>query len=206
MFTGIVTGMGKIAELNPSPGFLRYAVKMDPSHLANLHKGASISISGICQTVVEFDDKTVWFDAIGETLKKTTLSTLKIGSPVNLERSAKIGDEIGGHLLSGHIFGTAEITSIDKQGNNCIVQLKCPAEWTKYLLPKGFVALDGASLTLVDVDRKTGLFTVHLIPETLARTTFGNKKKGDKVNLELDSQTQTIVDTIERIYTSKSTS
>lgn len=206
MFTGIVTGIGKIAELLPSPGFLRYAVEMPASHLAHLHRGASISISGICQTVVDFDHKKVWFDAIDETLKKTTLSTLKIGSPVNLERSARIGDEIGGHLLSGHIYGTAEITSLEKEENNCILWFKCPADWTKYLLPKGFVALDGASLTLVDVDKKKGLFSVHLIPETLERSTFGSKKKGDRINLELDSQTQTIVDTIERIYASKSTS
>lgn len=206
MFTGIVTGLGKIAELHPSPGFLRYAVAMDATHLANLQRGASISISGICQTVVDANDRMVWFDAIDETLKKTTLGSLKVGSDVNIERSARIGDEIGGHLLSGHIYGTAEIASIVREGNNCVVQFKCPPEWTKYLLPKGYIALDGASLTLVDVDKKNGLFTVHLIPETLQRTTFGSKQNGERVNLELDSQTQTIVDTIERIYASKSTS
>lgn len=115
-----------------------------------------------------------------------------------MERAAKFGDEIGGHLLSGHIFGMAQIDKIDLSSNNCAIFFKCAPEWTQYLFPKGYVALNGVSLTLVDVDPK-GLFSVHLIPETLKRTTFGSSRSGDWVNLEFDSQTQAIVDTLHRM-------
>lgn len=199
MFTGIVTAMGKVTELSPHNGVLRLGITTDASHLAHLQKGASIAISGVCLTVVDFNQTTVWFDVIGETLQKTTLDELELGKHLNIERSARIGDEIGGHLLSGHIFGTAKIASIERQGANCKMLFSCPPAWTKYLLPKGYVALDGASLTLVDVDHNQGTFSIHFIPETLKKTTFGTKVKGDRVNIELDAQTQTIVDTIERI-------
>lgn len=206
MFTGIVKGIGTIVEATQKNGILRLGVTADPGYAKGLERGASVSIGGVCLTVVDFDEATMWFDVIGETLKRTTVGALRKGSKVNIERSAKIGDEIGGHLLSGHIYGTAQIDSVERQGDNCEVGFCCPTEWTKYLFPKGYVALDGASLTLVDVDKSKGRFTVHLIPETLQRTTFGSKKTGDSVNVELDSQTQSIVDTVERLYASRSTS
>jgi len=206
MFTGIIRGMHSVHEVNPTPGGLRFSLNLDDVSSLGLQQGASIAIDGVCLTVVDFTKKLVWFDVIRETLTRTTLKFLQNEALVNVERSAKIGDEIGGHLLSGHIFGTATIHSIDRSNNNHVVSLKCPSAWTKYLLPKGYVALNGASLTIVDVDQSEGVFTVHLIPETLQRTTFGIKKAGDLVNVELDSQTQAIVDTIERIYASKSTS
>ncbi|HEV8052949.1 MAG TPA: riboflavin synthase subunit alpha [Parachlamydiaceae bacterium] len=206
MFTGIIRGVGKIAKLNSKPGACQYQIAMDKNLLTDLQIGASIAIDGTCLTVVSFTKHEATFDAINETLQKTNMKFLKEGDLVNIERAARFGDEIGGHILSGHIFCTAVIDSIERTENNCVIWLKCPLEWIKYLFPKGYIALNGASLTLVDVDKQSGLFSVHLIPETLEKTTFGMKKAKDAINVEIDTQTQAIVDTIERIYTSKSTS
>jgi riboflavin synthase len=134
---------------------------------------------------------------IAETLERTTLKNLAPGQIVNIERSAKIGDEIGGHILSGHIFATAEITQITPLGEEQkILTFKAPKILGKYLFPKGYIALNGVSLTLVETDIEGG-FTVHLIPETLRATTFGQSHVGDLVNVEIDSQTQAIVHTVE---------
>lgn len=197
MFTGIVRGVFKIAEAVHQNGVLSYAVEFQPDLLKGLSVGASVSIDGVCQTVTRIDGNRVWFDAIPETLNRTTLANLSIGHSVNVERSAKIGDEIGGHLLSGHVFGTATIEHKSWNQSSCVLQLRCPASWMKFFFPKGFIALNGASLTLVNVN-PNGLFSVHLIPETLKATTFSIKEPGCQVNVEFDAQTQAIVDTVER--------
>jgi len=199
MFTGIVRGIGQITEVVTLPGLTKLAVALDTPLLSDLQKGASIAVDGVCLTVVDFDSSKVWFDVIDETLQRTTLKSVKLDQQFNIERSARFGDEIGGHIVSGHVFGTVAITSIERTENNCILTFRCPPEWTKYLFPKGFITLNGASLTLVDVDKKKGGVTVHLIPETLQRTTFGSKQVGDLINMELDTHTQTIVDTLENI-------
>lgn len=198
MFTGIVRAVAPIAASESKDHLLRYAVDFPTPFLKGLENGASVSIDGVCQTVVKIEKNWVWFEAIDETLLRTTLGKLKPGTLVNLERSARLGDEIGGHLLSGHVFGMVTLIDIEKN----IYTLKCPPEWTKYLFPKGYVALDGMSLTLVLVNRKEGLFTVHLIPETLKQTTLGKKRVGDQINLEFDAMTQAVVDTTERILKS----
>lgn len=167
--------------------------------ITGLQHGASVAVDGACLTVTAIDGPHISFDLMGETLAKTTLGGLKEGDRVNIERSASLGDEIGGHLLSGHITGAAEILAIDQPDNNQVVTFRVPLEWMKYIFPKGFIALDGASLTLVDVDKTAGTFTVWLIPETLRITTFGFKKAGDRVNVEIDSRTQTIVDTVQAL-------
>lgn len=190
MFTGIVHAIGEVVELKKKEGLLQYAVAFPHE---KLELGASVSIDGVCQTVVNMENDKVWFDAIEETLQRTTLGNLEAGRKVNIERAAKIGDEIGGHLLSGHIYGTARLARIE--GN--IYAFAIPREWMKYVFAKGFIAIDGISLTLVDV--KEAEFTVHLIPETLKRTTLGAKKPGDRVNLEFDALTQAAVETVERI-------
>lgn len=205
MFTGIVRGIGKIAQVEVLPGLHKLRITLGSSLLVGVELGASISIDGVCLTVVNFNEHDAHFDVIQETLEKTNLKLLNVGDSVNIERAARFGDEIGGHVLSGHIFGKATVHSIECSENNYILSLKCPLSWTQYLFPKGFIALNGASLTLVDVDKKQGIFSVHLIPETLAKTTFAKKKVGDSINVEIDTQTQTIVDTIQH-YVSKSTS
>ncbi len=192
MFTGIVKGIGKIVALDKIDSLLKYAVEFPEELLQGLEKGASVSVDGVCQTVVEQASSKVWFDAIGETISRTTFKKMGIGSLVNLERSARIGDEIGGHLLSGHIYGTATLSSISDN----VYQFSCPKGWMNYFFSKGFVAIDGISLTLVDVDKARGHFTVHLIPETLKRTTLGQKRIGDGVNIEIDALTQAAVETV----------
>lgn len=176
MFTGIIRGIGRVAEIKVSPGLLQFSISIPPDLMDNLEIGASIAIDGVCLTVVHFTSNEVFFDVIQETLDKTNLKSLKKGDLVNVERSARFGDEIGGHVLSGHIYGTANVHSIQKTENNYAVSFKCPVAWTHYLFPKGYIALNGTSLTLVDVDKEKGLFSVHLIPETLRKTTFGEKK------------------------------
>ncbi len=192
MFTGIVQKLLPVTHVQPQSGMLKFAVQLEDQ--GGLQLGASIAIDGVCQTVVRIDGSDVWFDAIPETLEKTTLKNLIVGQLVNLERAARFGDEIGGHFLSGHVFGLAKLIRIHENQ----FTFQCPGEWIKYFFKKGYVAIDGISLTLVDVDLE-GYFTVHLIPETLKRTTLGYKKIGDWVNIEIDSQTQVIVETVEQI-------
>lgn len=202
MFTGIVKGLFKISAFNQSQGILKLAITFTDEMLQGLQTGASVAVNGTCLTVVKIENHRVWFDAIPETLHRTNLKFLDVGQLVNVERSAKFGDEIGGHVLSGHIIGTAEIVKVHLLENNRVMTFETNPDWMKYFFPKGYIAVDGVSLTLVDVDH-SGTFTVHLIPETLRLTTLGFKKEGDLVNIELDSQTQTIVDTIERIMKQK---
>ena len=200
MFTGIVQGSSRIKSLDRKGGVLTYSLDFDASLLSgNLVTGASVSIDGCCQTLVKKEGSRVYFQAIPETLKRTTLGAYKLDQLVNVERAARIGDEIGGHILSGHILGKAQLEKKEetKEGS-VILHLRCVPAWMAYIFEKGYIALDGASLTLVDVFPE-GLFTVHLIPETLERTTFAQKNPGDFINVEIDSMTQTIVQTVERV-------
>lgn len=167
-----------------------------------IKQGASVSVSGVCLTVAAIDGSKLAFDMMEETLEKTTLGSLKVGDLANIERSITVDAEIGGHRVSGHVTGVAEIINLDTPPNNHILTFKCDPTWMDYILPKGFIALDGCSLTVVDV-MKEGGFTIHLIPETLRITTFGEKKVGDWVNLEIDSTTQAIVETVKKYLTQK---
>lgn len=192
MFTGIVQKYVPVIAIDRHPQLLKFAIQLEDHK--GLSLGASIAVDGACLTVVKIDDSCVWFDVIEETLQKTTLNDLSVGKYVNMERAACFGDEIGGHQVSGHVYGTAKIVAVrDNQ-----YTFQCPTGWMKYFFKKGYVAIDGVSLTIVEVDQ-AGTLTVHLIPETLARTSLGVKKVGDLVNIEIDAQTQTIVETIERV-------
>ncbi len=197
MYTGIVKGIGTVIHMTKTAGLAKLTIAFPQDMLLDIETGASIAIDGCCLTVVERDENTVTFHLITETLEKTTLGVLSSGAKVNLERSLTFGDEIGGHVLSGHIFGTTEILSIETPENNHIIRCKLPTDMKKYFFNKGFIALHGASLTLNNV--KDNSFEVHLIPETLSRTTFAAKQVGDMLNIEIDSQTQTLVETAERI-------
>lgn len=200
MFTGIVQTKAPISFVVSSPKLVRYAVSLPSDLLKNLQIGASICIHGACQTVVEIKNNEVYFQAIEDTLKRTTVPTYQVGQYVNIERSAKMGDEIGGHQLSGHVLGTGEIIDIQSPSQEQrVLSVRVPPTWMKYILHKGFIAVNGASLTVGDVYPNDGIFTLNLIPETLRITTFGEVKVGDLVNIEIDSQTQAIVETVERI-------
>ncbi len=202
MFTGIVQGTGVLVSVDEKPNFRTHVVKMPPELLPNLALGASVAHNGCCLTVTEVNGDLVSFDLIKETLRLTNLGDLNVGDVVNLERAASFNDEIGGHLMSGHIICTAEIAKIQTSENNRQVWFRMPhAEYMKYILHKGYIGIDGISLTVGEVTASR--FCVHLIPETLERTTLGSKRLGDKINIEIDPQTQAIVDTVERVLASR---
>jgi len=201
MFTGIVQACVPVSFVETKPGLVSFSIELP--NCEGLQDGASIAVDGVCLTVVDISGNVVRFDAMEETLNKSTIGMLSVGSRANIERSAKVGDEIGGHLVSGHVTGTAKIIAIDNPENNHVVTFHVAAEIMSYIFEKGFVALDGCSLTIVDADKTTNTFTVWLIPETLDVTTFGFKKVGDSVNIEIDSRTQIIVDTVNNYLSSQ---
>lgn len=196
MFTGIVQGKTRIENITRNDQFMQLDVSLPEERADNLQLGASIAINGTCLTVTSFNDNRVTFDLIMETLRVTNLGELSIGSVANFERAARFGDEIGGHLLSGHIHDQVTVCEIERPENNCVLWFEVSPQWMKYILPKGFVALNGCSLTIGEV--RGNRFNVYLIPETLSLTTFGDVDIGDKINLEIDPQTQAVVDTVER--------
>ncbi len=204
MFSGIVKAMVPIVWVVHSQGLTRYRIALPSALCVGLETGASIAVNGVCQTVVTIEDETVTFDAIEDTLKRTTISQFFVGQIVNVERSLKMGDEIGGHLLSGHVMGTGKINHIQAPTpEQRIFEISCDASWMRFILHKGYVALNGVSLTVGEVFPEQGMFTVNLIPETLRLTTFGEAKIGDLLNIEIDSQTQAIVETVERLLKNK---
>ncbi|WP_220265556.1 riboflavin synthase subunit alpha [Enterobacter sp. Colony194] len=202
MFTGIVQGVAKIIAIDEKPNFRTHVVELPPSLLPGLETGASVAHNGCCLTVTEIDGNRVSFDLMKETLRITNLGELVVGDLVNIERAAKFSDEIGGHLMSGHIMTTAEVSKILTSENNRQIWFK-PQDATlmKYILHKGFIGIDGISLTVGEVTASR--FCVYLIPETLQRTTLGNKKLGQRINIEIDPQTQAVVDTVERVLAAR---
>ncbi len=206
MYTGIVTHKLPIQDIIEKPGRRRFAFVFPQELQKDLKLGASVSISGVCLTVSSIAEDVVIFDAMQETLDKTTLGLLQTGDQVNILRSAKIGEENGGHNMYGHVMGMAEIIEIEIPENNAVITFQVPQEWMKYILQKGFIGLDGCSLTVTDPDAAAGTFKVWFIPETLEKTTFGIRKMGDTVNLELDQQTQTIVETAVRVLAEREVS
>jgi riboflavin synthase len=198
MYSGITAGLFEVTSVDKKPGLMTYSVRLTAPLLDKLKIGASVSIDGVCQTVVSIIDQDVTFNAIQDTLDRTTLPQLQLGSKVSVERSLNYGDEVGGHEVAGHVLGTGKIYALRPTENNLDLTIQCPAEWMKYIFHKGFIAVDGSSLTVDQVDPQ-GFFTLHLIPETLRLTNFGYKKVGDLVNIELEHRTQTIVATVERV-------
>ncbi len=188
MFSGIVTGLGEILEVDEKSGGLRrlvVACNYDPDSIA---VGASIACSGICLTVVErgmrADRPFFAVDAAAETLRLTTAGHWRRGTRINLERSLRLGDEMGGHLVSGHIDGIAELVTRDDALDSAAFTLRVPTALSRFIAVKGSVALDGVSLTVNKVERD--MFAVLVIPHTLQVTTFGKLEPGARLNLEVD--------------------
>lgn len=202
MFTGIIQALRPVTIMYQHGNILRLGVSICQLLKDKLELGASMAINGVCLTVISLENDIALFDVIPETQKKTALSFLKEGSFVNIERAASLGGEIGGHFVSGHVWGTVPISALEEHKDFRVLQCQISKDWTKYLFPKGFIALDGVSLTLVDVDPE-GFFTVHLIPETLKRTTLGIKQVGSSLNIEFDTHAQVLVDTVERLLSEK---
>ena len=200
MFTGIVQGLGAVQSIE-----LKEAVWTLTFVLPNtdgLQRGASVAINGVCLTATDIEGSTASFDVIPETLARSNLSTLEIGSTVNVERSLKMGDELGGHLLSGHVMGMGSIVARSEIGGGVDLVIEAPATMMKFIHEKGYIGLNGASLTIGEVSGQR--FNIHLIPETLALTTFGTSSEGDTVNIEIVSMTQTVVATVERMLKQES--
>jgi riboflavin synthase len=199
MYSGITRGLHPIVTAEARTGVTRLTVELSAELARGVERGASIALDGVCLTVVDFEDRRISFEAVAETLSRTTLGELRAGSLVSVERSVRVGDELGGHDVFGHVIGTGEVCVRKSIGEQLDLTLRVPAAWMKYILPKGFVALDGSSLTVGDVQRGRGTFDVHLIPETQRLTKLGQKLVGERVNVELDPRTVAIVDTVERV-------
>ncbi len=189
MFTGIVTDIGTVASVKPLPqgARLRVQTAYDPTTIAI---GASISCSGVCLTVTGLPDSVSnarWFEveAWEEALRLTTASGWETGTRINLERALKVGDELGGHIVAGHVDGVADIVTRQDEGDAVRFTLEAPADLAKFIAPKGSVALDGTSLTVNRVERTR--FDVLLIHHSLTVTTWGERSAGDRVNLEIDT-------------------
>ena len=196
MFTGIVAGTAPIVEIGGDDSVRTFSVDLNGFD-SDLDIGASVSLDGVCMTVVNSDNGIVSFDAIYETLDRTTLSDRKVGDLLNVERSLRLGDELGGHILSGHIIGTAEILKRDEVGDGVDFLISIPDGCNKFILEKGYIAVDGMSLT-VGKCHGDGFF-LHIIPETLRITSIGSKSVGDLVNIEIDSRTQAVVEAMIRM-------
>jgi len=186
MFTGIIVGTGKVTKLDQKTKN-RSAIQMTVNlgkYAKGLKIGQSVAINGVCLSATKISNNNCVFEMIDETTKKTDLGNVKAGSTVNIERSLKVGDRLEGHFVLGHIDGVATITKIEKKPKEVKIWFKIPKKLTKYIVKKGSIALDGISLTLVDV--KKDVASVCLIPHTINVTNFKSKKIGDKLNIETD--------------------
>ena len=183
MFTGIIKEMGEVKSVQPEHEILNLEISSQKV-VKDLEIGSSIAVDGACQTVVESSDNSFTIQVIPETLKLTTLGKYKRGDKVNLESAMKIGEDISGHLLTGHIDGMGEIANIKQADQTAEIVVRPPRELIKYIAYKGSIALDGISLTIAQCDNEQ--FMVAIIPHTLQETTLGSKKVGDLVNLEVD--------------------
>ena len=199
MYTGIVRACLPIASIKKLDNLSRFSIIFSDELLFELELGASVAVNGVCLTVSAILEGSVFFDVIKETLELSNLKYLEKGTLVNIERSAKADAEIGGHPISGHVVGTAKIAAIEKPVNNCRLTFSSEKPWLKFIFEKGYLSVNGCSLTVAEVNRKAQQFSINLIPETLSRTNFRLLQVGDEVNIEVESQTQTIVETVERI-------
>ena len=204
MFTGIVEGKAELSSVKQFDGFTRWVIDLPPMHGENLEIGASVALDGVCLTVVEIDGRSVSFDLIQETLERSTLCLRKAGDMLNIERALRYGDEVGGHLVSGHVMAVGKIKRIDVleqdiNGSKTMdIEIHVPPEVSEYVFEKGYIAIDGISLT-VGKTHDSGGFDLHIIPETIRRTTLAGKEVDSTVNVEIESSTQAVVDTVKKM-------
>lgn len=183
MFTGLIQDIGTVVSLSPQNGGKRIGIETQMD-LSGVPLGASIACSGVCMTVVEKNENRFFIEASPETLRKTIIENWATGTKVNLEPSLRLGDELGGHFVFGHVDGRAVVKSIRPEGNSTVIDLQSPDELRRFLAPKGSVALDGVSLTVNEV--RGDVFSVAIIPHTWSHTTLRFLKAGESVNIEID--------------------
>jgi len=183
MFTGIIQHVGSVTAAGETAAGRRLWIDVGP--LADgLTVGASVAVNGVCVTAAEIDGAAAGFDVVGETLKRTSLGELAPGGRVNLERAMRLGDRLDGHIVAGHVDGTARVDRIDRSGGQWCIHFTCGRELTDEMVTKGSVAVDGISLTLASAE--DGRFSVAIIPTTLEKTTLPDRRLGDRVNVETD--------------------
>jgi len=195
MFTGIVERTARVVGIEDRPGsrLVTVEIRKEPDRppWADASLGESISVSGVCLTVVAARSarggQIISFEAVPETLEKTTLGGLKVGDLANIERSLRAGDLLGGHYVTGHVDGVGSLRSMRRSGDQIIFEVEVPEPVIRQVIPKGSVAVDGISLTVVDVDRKARTFTFAAIPHTLAWTTLSCRAPGARLNIETDA-------------------
>ena len=197
MFTGIVSGKGNLKKIVKCEDYISLIIQAPKGFAKNLSKGASVSVNGVCLTVKKGRTDLLEFDVIEETLKKTNLKNISRSSKLNLERSMTANTEIGGHLVSGHIHGTGEVLKVINRKETKDLLIKIPSQLKEYFFYKGYVALNGCSLTIGKVLKSS--FYIHLIPETVSITNFKEIKKGDLINIEVEQTTINTVETVKRV-------
>ena len=183
MFTGLVETVGTVASAARRAGSVRLTIESDlPA--GEVKPGDSIAVDGVCLTASAIEGRRISYDAVAETLARTTLGAARAGRRVNLERALRLGDRVGGHLVQGHVDGTSRVLRIDRRGDDWRLRLDLPAPLARYVAAKGSVAIQGVSLTVAAV--AAGSFEVALVPETISRTTLGSLAAGDEVHVEAD--------------------
>ena len=202
MFSGIVQETGKVIEFEKEKDIYNLSIDCSSELISDLKKGASVSVNGVCLTVKDSNPEILKFDLIEETIKRTNFQNIKAGDNVNLERSLRLGDEMGGHPVSGHIHGTSKVISTDMRDESWDVEFSMEPFMHDYILHKGYVAINGCSLTVGEVSKVS--FMIHLIPETLSITNLFQLQKNSIVNVELDQNTVVIADTVKKYLDGKS--
>jgi len=197
MFTGIVQGIAQVASITDRPGLRSFELALPAGFDEGLEIGASVACDGVCLTVTSRPAPgRASFDVMQQSLGLTTLGALPVGGRLNVERAAKDGAEIGGHPISGHVDCLGRVLQLRQPENNHVLRIAVPESHRRYVFAKGYLAVNGASLTVAEADRREGWFEVWLIPETLRMTTFADKRVGDALNLEIERGTQVVVDTV----------
>jgi len=201
MFSGIVQTVGKIESIKDKNHIKTIRIETHGNYLEDIAIGQSVSVDGVCLSLVKKNNKYCEFEAVEETINRTTLGSYKQGSKVNLEKSLKFGDTVGGHFVSGHIHTRGRIVEVELIGESKNILVEIEEKWIKYLTEKGYISVNGASITIGKVSKNT--FYVHLIPETLKTTNLDELIYDNYVNLEFDQTTIAIVDTTERLINQK---
>lgn len=201
MFSGIVQTVGKIESIKDKNHIKTIRIETHGNYLEDIAIGQSVSVDGVCLSLVKKNNEYCEFEAVEETINRTTLGSYKQGSKVNLEKSLKFGDTVGGHFVSGHIHTRGRIVEVELVGESKNILVEIEEKWIKYLTEKGYISVNGASITIGKVSKNT--FYIHLIPETLKTTNLDELIYDNYVNLEFDQSTIAIVDTTERLINQK---